>query len=114
MNDLTITIVSYHNEKDIRKAIESIEKYTPETIKKQIYIVDNSEEKERNLGKLSEQYPDVAYLRTEKNLGFGGGHNYVLKRLDSKYHAIVNPDIILKEDASTPVVSLILLKNATV
>ena len=105
MKDLTITIVSYHNGEDVKKAVESIEKYTSKNINKQIYIVDNSEKPETDLGKLKELYPDIDYLATGKNLGFGGGHNYVLKQLDSKYHAIVNPDIILKEDAFSKLIS---------
>lgn len=109
MRDLTITIVSYHNEEDVKKAVESIEKFTPGTISKQIFIIDNvdviiekgadSSEKNSILVELSQTYQDVIYLPTGKNLGFGGGHNYVLERLDSKYHAIVNPDIILEQDA---------------
>lgn len=65
---------------------------------KKIYIVDNSSE-ENTLEKLVEEYPEVVYVKTERNLGFGGGHNYVLSRLDSRFHAIVNPDIILTEDS---------------
>jgi len=122
MKDLTITIVSYHNEEDVKKAIDSIEKYTPESISKQIYIVDNVEselngsvDKESRqetvhktsggLAELVQQYPDVTYLPTGKNMGFGGGHNYVLEQLDSKYHAIVNPDIILEEDAFSKLIA---------
>lgn len=109
MRDLTITIVSYHNEEDVKKAVASIEKFTSGTITKQIFIVDNTDmrieksadlaEKNRILEELSKTYPDVICLSTGKNLGFGSGHNYVLERLDSKYHAIVNPDIILEQDA---------------
>ena len=43
MKDLSITIVSYHNEEDVKKAVASIEEHTPESISKQIYIVDNAE-----------------------------------------------------------------------
>lgn len=101
MKDLSITIVSYHNEEDVKKAVASIEAHTPASISKQIYIVDNVEPAvaESPLAELAEQYEDVTYLPTGKNLGFGGGHNYVLEQLDSKCHAIVNPDIILEEDA---------------
>ena len=111
MKDLSITIVSYHNEEDVKKAVASIEEHTPASISKQIYIVDNVEsetvesigevtaEQHSMLSELAQQYEDVIYLPTGKNLGFGGGHNYVLEKLDSKYHAIVNPDIILEEDA---------------
>ena len=44
MMDLTITIVSYHNEEDVKAAVDSIEAFTPDTITKQIYIVDNAGE----------------------------------------------------------------------
>lgn len=98
MKDFSIAIVAYNGETDVRNAVESIERCTPETISKTIYIIDNSEEI-NDLQQLAEQYSDVEYIKTGKNLGFGGGHNVVLDRLDSQFHAIVNPDIILKMDA---------------
>ena len=102
MIDLTITIVSYHNEEDVKAAVDSIEAFTPDTITKQIYIVDNAGE---SLAGLESQYEDVTYLPTGKNLGFGAGHNYVKDRLDSKFHAIVNPDIVFKMDAISPLLA---------
>ena len=126
MKDLSITIVSYHNEDDVKKAVASIEKYTPSSISKQIYIVDNTDSYEpcdvvenvqnfkdetrtevqkSELYELAQQYKDVTYVSTGKNLGFGGGHNYILEMLESKYHAIVNPDIILEEDAFSELIS---------
>ena len=41
---LSVCIVAYHNYDDIAKAISSLEEYTPKEIKKQIYIVDNSDQ----------------------------------------------------------------------
>ena len=101
MTDISIGIVAYHNEEDVRNAVASIEAYTPDTISKKLYIIDNSIE-ENNLGSIETEYSDVSYIRTGKNLGFGGGHNYILPMLDSRYHAIVNPDIILESDAFSP------------
>lgn len=98
MTDISITIVAYNNEEDVRNAVCSIMEHTAITISKRIYIVDNSTE-DNNLEALSRENPQVHYLKPGRNLGFGAGHNYVLSRLDSKYHAIVNPDIILKEDS---------------
>ena len=104
--DLSITIVAYHNYEDIKNAIDTIEKYTTKDITKQIYIVDNScntTDEEINKAKSFEEYiskyEDIEYLDTGKNLGFGKGHNYIIDKLDSKYHAIVNPDVLLKDDA---------------
>lgn len=98
MTDISITIVAYNNEEDVMKAVCSILGHTALDVKKKIYIVDNSTE-ENALKGLTEQYPEVEYAKMEHNLGFGGGHNYVLPLLDSKYHAIVNPDILLTEDS---------------
>ena len=98
MTDISITIVAYNNEEDVRNAVCSILECTAVTISRKIYIVDNSTQ-ENSLKELEEEYPEVIYLNPGKNLGFGAGHNYVLSRLDSNYHAIVNPDIILTEDS---------------
>lgn len=102
---LSLTIVVYHNYRDAWHALESIEKYTNPEISKQIFIVDNSypeSSEDRNEKELFEkwisQYHDVNYVYTGTNLGFGKGHNYVLPKLDSDYHAIINPDILLIED----------------
>lgn len=104
MKDLTISIVAYQNYEDIMQAVESIEKYTDALIDKYIYIIDNSCYEDSNKQKQEfieflTQWKDIEYLDTKENLGFGKGHNYVLKRLDSRYHAIVNPDILLLEDS---------------
>lgn len=96
--DISITIVAYNDEEDVRNAVRSIMGCTAVTISKKLYIVDNST-KENGLQGLEKEYPEVVYLNPGKNLGFGEGHNYVLPRLDSKFHAIVNPDIILTEDS---------------
>ena len=105
MVDLSITIVAYHNYDDIINAVNSIEKNTDNKIKKVIYIVDNSVCNTDNLIKKKDEfvtsisvYSDVEYIYCNDNLGFGKGHNFVLEQLDSKYHAIVNPDILVNED----------------
>lgn len=102
MKKLSLTIVAYHNFEDIKEAIKSIEKYT--SLDKQIYIVDNSCLKDDSdaivkFKKFISKYGDVKYINAESNLGFGKGHNLVLNELDSEYHAIVNPDILLQDDA---------------
>lgn len=98
MTDISIAIVAYNDEEDVCRVVASIEAYTAEHITKKIYIIDNSSE-ENKLSALEQKYPDVSYLKTGQNLGFGGGHNKVLPLLDSRFHAIVNPDILLCMDA---------------
>lgn len=104
MVDLSIAIVAYNDEDDVKNAVESIERCTPSFLSKEIFIVDNSTS-ENGMAEIEKAYSDVTYLRTGENLGFGKGHNYVIPKLDSKYHAIVNPDILLKEDAFSRLLS---------
>ena len=98
MTDISITIVAYNNEEDVRNAVCSILECTAVTISRKLYLVDNSSQK-NSLKELEQEYPEVTYLNPGKNLGFGAGHNYVRSMLDSKFHAIVNPDIILTQDS---------------
>jgi GT2 family glycosyltransferase len=99
-NTITISIVAYHNYKDIKKAIETIEKYTNTNLKKKIYIVDNgtetcTQEEIEDFKNFIKQYSDISYIDAGSNLGFGKGHNKILDIISSKYHAIVNPDLSL-------------------
>lgn len=103
MTVLSIAIVVYNDYVDAYRAVETIEKYTSISDKK-IYIIDNScrndsdNEKEK-FRWLLDCFDDIKYIDTKQNQGFGAGHNRIILELDSKYHAIVNPDIILKEDS---------------
>ena len=102
---ISICIVAYHNYDEILDAIESIERYTDKNLSKKIYIVDNDGNADdgsfkKTLGK----YKDICYIDSGANVGFGKGHNMILNELNSKYHAIVNPDILLIEDAFTPII----------
>lgn len=96
MLDLTISIVNYHNEEDIKAAVATIEQYTSASISKRIYLIDNGDS--AVLSDIAKPYSDVTVVKSPGNIGFGRGHNQVLSELDSRYHAIVNPDILLTED----------------
>ncbi len=98
MDDISIGIVAHNNEADVRAAVASIERYTGKEIQKKIYIIDNSTQANQ-IRQLETEYEDVCYTSTGGNIGFGGGHNYIMPELDSQLHAIVNPDIILDSDA---------------
>lgn len=107
---LSISIVVYRKYDDVIEAVDSIEKQTSSQLKKTIYIVDNSQVGEHHYERMTfekhlRQYTDVVYINTGENLGFGKGHNYVMERLQSEYHAIVNPDIVLNEDAFSALIS---------
>lgn len=115
-SELSICIVAYHNYNDILKAVESIESNTSSRLIKIIYIIDNSNFEKTNINRLNfekelEYFPNVKYLSPERNLGFGKGHNYVLGELKSKYHAIVNPDILITPHTFEKIISFMELQG---
>lgn len=68
-----------------------------------LYLVDNSDDAEY-FSRLEAMSAEVCYgdsLRLELicspgNLGYGGGNNLVRDQLDSYYHLVVNPDVIVR------------------
>ncbi|WP_312383424.1 glycosyltransferase [Atlantibacter subterraneus] len=70
-----------------------------------LYIIDNTpigEDSGVNEEYLSQflDYSVYSYFRNEKNVGFGKAHNAALN-VDSNYHLVLNPDLILSEETIT-------------
>ena len=92
---VTGCIVTYNNIRTIGKALDTLLKQTKCDFR--LFIVDNgSTDGTKEL--IKEKYPFLELIETSENIGFGAGHNLILDRLDSEYHAIINPDIILRDD----------------
>lgn len=72
----------------------------------EFYIVDNSPNEEYfwKLEQLCAEVVDREHfrlhmIRASGNLGYSGGNNFVLGRLKSDYHIVINPDVTVKADA---------------
>lgn len=89
-------IVTYNNASIIDACVSSILKWT-ENLDFTLYISDNGSTDD-TVERIRKKYPTVVIIENKKNLGFGGGHNQVLRRIDSKYHFVINPDIFVTQD----------------
>ncbi len=92
---ITGCIVTYNNIRTIDKAVRTVLNCTKCDFK--LYAVDNGST-DGTPEYIEERFPEVTVLRTGENIGFGAGHNFIIDRLDSDYHAVINPDVILKDD----------------
>ena len=92
---ITGCIVTYNNIATIDNALSSLLKCTAASF--ELFVVDNGST-DGTLEHIAENYPQVTIVKTGKNIGFGAGHNFILDRLNSEYHAIINPDIIVRDD----------------
>ena len=43
--------------------------------------------------------PDIKYIPTKSNIGYGQAHNLAINECNSKYHLILNPDVIISSGA---------------
>ncbi len=92
---VTGCIVTYNNIRTIDNALSSIYKCTEAPLR--LYIVDNGST-DGTPEFIEKNYPQATVIRSASNIGFGAGHNSVLDLLDSDYHAIINPDVIIRDD----------------
>ena len=90
-------IVTYNNSDSILSAVSSIIEQT-KNVDLTLYISDNKST-DNTTEIVQKEYPTVKIIKNNENNGFGYGHNKVIDIIDSDFHFIINPDIILKEDA---------------
>ena len=89
---LSIITVNYNGVKDTCELIDSI----PFNNDMEVIVVDNAS-KEDEASIISERYPQVKVIRSDKNLGFAGGNNLGIKEAKGKYIFLINNDTFFKE-----------------
>lgn len=88
--DISIITVNYNGLNDTCALIDTIpfDEYSLEVI-----VVDNAS-KEDEASVISERYPQVKVIRSNKNLGFAGGNNLGIKAALGDYLFFVNNDTL--------------------
>ena len=97
MPDLSLAIVTYNNESIIKKCIESIISHIGNGLSYKIYVIDNASS-DNTVSIMRSISDDITIIRNNKNMGFGAAHNQVLDQLGSRYHLVVNPDIVIENN----------------
>ena len=95
-NMVTGSIVTYNNISTIAKTLETLFGETKD-IDFKLYVLDNGSS-DGTPEFIEKNYPDVTVIRSGKNVGFGAGHNIIINQVKSKYHAVINPDIVLTQN----------------
>lgn len=89
---ISIITINYNGLKDTCELIDSI----PFKEDLEVIVVDNaSTQDEASI--ISERYPHVKVIRSNKNLGFAGGNNLGIKEAKGKYILLINNDTFFKE-----------------
>ena len=91
-------IVTYNNSKTIAACIESILRTVAGgDYDFRLYVYDNASTDDTV--SIVKSFENVKVITSKINRGFGSGHNYIIRRVKSDIHFVINPDITLEEDA---------------
>jgi hypothetical protein len=72
----------------------------------EIWVVDNASPTD-NPEIIKEKFPDIHFIRTEKNLGFAGGNNVAVRKASGKYLLFINNDTEIEPGFLEPMVELL-------
>ncbi len=101
MSEYTVSgsVVVYNKPEDAVRTVDSIIRNTPPSFR--LFVIDNDSAEKISVT-LRERFGDgegrIEYIDSPRNVGFGAGHNMTLDRLESRYHFVINPDILINED----------------
>lgn len=104
---VTIIIVTWNNQEEIRDCLESIKKSGYKNYN--IVIVDNASQ-DSTTEIISEDFPDFDLIKNVTNKYFTGGNNIGFKYAINKYNPdfllILNPDTIVEKDVISKLVEV--------
>ena len=90
--ELSIITINYNGLKDTCALIESI----PFNDKMEVIVVDNASNNQE-AEQISNRFPLVKVIKSDKNLGFAGGNNLGIKTSKGKYLFLINNDTYFEE-----------------
>ena len=94
---LSIIIVTWNSQSDIRSCIDSVLR-SAKQISSEVIVVDNKSS-DKTTSIIEKNFPKITLLKLKKNVGFGQGNNIGLKIAKGKYILLLNPDTIINTHA---------------
>lgn len=94
MKKLSIVILSFNTKELLIKCLDSI----PKNPSWEIIIPDNGST-DGTLEEIPKKFPNVRMIENKENLGFAAGNNIALKKIDTEYTLLLNPDTIVMPKA---------------
>lgn len=93
---LTVVIVSYNVKYYLEQCLGSLRR-SLQGVEAEVYVVDNHS-KDGTVGYLSGLFPDLYVIASPHNLGFARANNLAIRKSDSEYVLLLNPDTIVGEN----------------
>ena len=88
--DITVGIVAFKSEKVIFKCLSKLKKV------KNVIVFDNSNDSNLK-NSIVKKYPNIKYILSKKNFGFGTATNKIIKMVKTKFYLSISPDTIVDD-----------------
>jgi O-antigen biosynthesis protein len=97
VHDIGIVIVNYNVRHFLIQCIQSIKNSRLNDLSIEVWVVDNASV-DGSVQLLQKDFPEINLIINNQNKGFSTANNQAIKKLNSKYTLLLNPDTILEED----------------
>jgi len=94
--DLSVVIVNYNVVFFLEQCLNSVFAAT-KNLNVQIFVVDNNSV-DGSINMLKENFSSVVLIENKENVGFSKANNQAIKRANSPYVLLLNPDTVIEED----------------
>jgi len=101
--EVAIVILNWNGRAYLEKFLPSV--MASDYDNKRVIVADNASTDD-SLSFLKEHYPAVEIIINPTNLGFAGGYNAALKKVQSDYYVLLNSDVEVSPDWIGPVIDL--------
>lgn len=94
--DLSVVIVNYNVVFFLEQCLNSVFAAS-KNLNVQIFVVDNNSV-DGSINMLKEKFSSVVLIENKENVGFSKANNQAIKRANSPYVLLLNPDTVIEED----------------
>jgi len=92
---ISIVIVSYNVCQLLDECLQSVRRAT-EGLDSEVFVVDNAST-DGTVEQLKPRYPEVHFIANSENVGFARANNQAIRRSESEYVLLLNPDTVVYE-----------------
>ena len=92
---LSVVIVSYNVRSYLEQCLQSVQKAL-EGIEGEVFVVDNHSTDD-SVATVSRDYPWVALIENQENMGFARANNIAIRQSKGDYVLLLNPDTVVEE-----------------
>ena len=97
---IAVVILNWNGKKLLEVFLPSVLQHSPEA---SIYVADNASTDD-SVAFVQAHFPSITVIQNHGNLGFAGGYNEALQKVDADIYALVNSDIEVTPNWLQPII----------